>query len=58
MHVDPWYGRRRNFDAVVVQYDNIPDECTVYPADVEEDRQTTVWITAQEGSYFPASAMR
>lgn len=58
MHVDPCYGQLKNFDATVVKYDGVPDECTVYPTDTDEDQQTTVWITAQEGSYFPAATMR
>lgn len=58
MHVDPGYGRFRNFDAEVVNYDDEPDECTVYPTDADEDRRSTVWLTAQEGSYYPATSMR
>jgi len=57
MYVDPGYGKLRNFDAKIATYDNAPDECTIYPVNADEDR-STVWLTAQDGSYVSASAMR
>ncbi|WP_159077131.1 DUF7511 domain-containing protein [Halococcoides cellulosivorans] len=45
-------------EAVVVSHDHAPDECTVSPREVDEARQTTAWITAREGSYCDAEAMR
>lgn len=37
--------------AEVVNYDDAPDECTIFPEDVSEERRTTVWITARGDSF-------
>jgi len=46
------------FRAAVVDYDDAPDECTIYPRTVSEDQRTTAWITAREGSFCSLPAMR
>ena len=40
------------FKAVVEQYENRADQCTIYPVDASEFERTTTWITARDGSYF------
>lgn len=47
-----------SFTARVVTYDDIPDQCTIYPADVDDDRRATTWITAEEGSYRSLESYR
>lgn len=37
--------------AIVVEYDDAPDECTVYPAGATGDALVTRWVTAREGSF-------
>lgn len=44
--------------AHVETYDGAPDECTIYPAGLGDDDLMTSWITAEEGSFLPLSAMR
>jgi hypothetical protein len=46
------------FASVVVTYDDAPDECTIYPTDVDEDELVTRWISAEEGSYVRLEGMR
>lgn len=37
----------------VEEYDDAPDECTIFPRVPTEDLpRTTAWLTAQEGSYL------
>ncbi|SEP21566.1 hypothetical protein SAMN04487948_12223 [Halogranum amylolyticum] len=65
----PANGRRRpapdsfphpaaEYRAEITEYDDSPDECTVYPADAEEWELMTRWITAREGSYVDLEEMR
>ena len=37
--------------AEVVSYDDAPDECTIFPDEVNEEQRTTVWITARGESF-------
>jgi hypothetical protein len=37
--------------ATVVQYAEIPDECTIHPVGPSEDELMTCWITALEDSF-------
>jgi hypothetical protein len=38
--------------ARVEQYDDAPDECTIFPRVASSEfPRTTTWLTAQEGSY-------
>ena len=48
----------RLFQSKVVTYDDAPDECTIYPKRVREDRKTTAWITAREGSFCAVQSRR
>lgn len=58
MLVDPGLGKIQHFDSKVVEYDDSPDECTIFATDESRGRQTTAWLSAKEGSYVPARAMR
>lgn len=40
-----------SFAATIVTHEDAPDECTIYPRDVDEASRTTTWITAKEGSF-------
>lgn len=44
--------------ATVVEYDDAPDECTIYPQDVSHWDRMTTWITAEEGSYVDLTSLR
>jgi len=46
------------FAATVVNYDHSPDECTIYPTDVDETAQATTWITAEESAFCPLQSRR
>jgi hypothetical protein len=37
--------------ATVVEYENAPDECTIYPSGVTGMEQMTTWISAEEDSF-------
>jgi hypothetical protein len=58
MLVDPGLGNLQHFDSKIVEYDDAPDECTIFATDAGRDQQTTAWLSAKEGSYFPARALR
>lgn len=45
-------------NACVVEYDNQPNQCTIFPSDVPERHQTTMWITAFEGAYVSIDDMQ
>jgi hypothetical protein len=41
-----------HFCGHVEEYDDAPDECTIFPRVASEDLpRTTAWLTAQEGSF-------
>jgi hypothetical protein len=40
------------FKAVVEEYEDRPDQCTIYPAREGQFERMTTWITARDGSYF------
>ncbi|WP_276299325.1 DUF7511 domain-containing protein [Halorussus lipolyticus] len=44
--------------AVVVERDDDADECTLYPADADDEDLVTEWITAEEDSYVALDSMR
>jgi hypothetical protein len=46
------------YEARVVAYDDEPDECTIFPADADDDELVTTWISAKEGAYVSLEAMR
>lgn len=58
MYVEPAYEGLRHVDAKIAEYEDAPDECTIYATDAETDRRTTTWLSAQEDSYYSARAMR
>lgn len=58
MYVSPAHPHLEPFEATVKRYEDAPDECTIAPRDVFGDRLTTTWISAKEGSFCSAVAMR
>lgn len=43
----------------VEEYDDAPDECTIFPrVPSDELPRTTAWLTAQEGSYLSLEESR
>lgn len=46
------------FVATVVQYDEVPDECTIHPLDATEEELMTCWVTALEGSFVSVRDVR
>ncbi|SDY36394.1 hypothetical protein SAMN04487946_11291 [Halobellus clavatus] len=44
--------------ARIEEYDDAPDECTLYPADATPSELPTTWISAKEGSYVSLDEMR
>lgn len=44
--------------ATVVEYEDAPDECTIYPQDVSHWDRMTTWITAEEGSFVELESQR
>jgi hypothetical protein len=46
------------YDAVVVTYDDAPDECTVFPVGASEADLLTTWVSATEGSFVALATMR
>lgn len=37
--------------SILEEYDDQPDQCTIFPTDRSDVDRTTTWITAEEGSY-------
>jgi hypothetical protein len=46
------------FQSKVVSYDDAPDECTIYPKHVRDDREMTAWITARGDSFCSVQSRR
>jgi hypothetical protein len=44
--------------AAVIEPDDGPAECTLFPADADEDELVTAWMTAKEGSFVHCRSMR
>lgn len=42
----------------IVEYEDRPNECTLYPADADPGELTTTWLTASEGTYLDATRCR
>ena len=56
---EPVDGNSRGaYDAVIVSYDDAPDECTVFPVGVGETELVTTWVSAAEGSFVSLATMR
>lgn len=41
----------KEYRAVVERYEAQADQCTIYPADTEQDKEVTKWITAEAPAY-------
>lgn len=46
----PWDGTME-LRTTVVEYEDSPDECTIYPLETSEMELMTTWISAKEESY-------
>ena len=55
---DTMEGVPMKLRSTVVEYDDAPNECTIYPEDVPEWDRMTTWITATEGSYVELAERR
>jgi len=44
--------------AVIEEYDDAPDECTIFPCSAKAESVTTEWITAREGSFVALADVR
>jgi hypothetical protein len=44
--------------AILVPYDDDPDELTIFPINAEDDDLLTTWVSAYEGSYVSLEEMR
>ena len=44
--------------ARVEEYDDDPDECTVYPANATATELPTTWVSAEAGSFVSLEEMR
>lgn len=50
--------RSERIEATIVRYDDQVDRCTLHPADPPAGRQTTEWMTAEEGGYVYVAEWR
>ncbi len=44
--------------STVVEYDDAPNECTIFLSGVSRTERMTTWITAKEGSYVDLQSAR
>lgn len=44
--------------AIIEEYDDERDECTVFPDDLDGGKNTTVWISAKSGSFVSLAERR
>ena len=44
-------GATMRLRATVVEYEDAPNECTIYPSGVSGMERMTTWISAKEGAY-------
>jgi len=42
----------------VVEYEEAPNECTIFVSGVPRTERMTTWITAKEGSYIDLESVR
>ncbi|WP_408959438.1 hypothetical protein [Natrinema sp. 74] len=47
-----------DFEHVLVENDDAPNECAIFPRDTSEDVQTNTWISAHEGSFVDLESIR
>lgn len=50
--------RSWTYRAVVEEYDNRSNQCTIYPRETAGVERMSTWITAREGSYVALEEMR
>jgi len=48
----------RELRAVVERYEDAPDECTIYPAGVDEHKRMATWISASEPAFVELDTVR
>jgi len=51
LHEDESAQNLTGLRAIIEEYDNEADECTIFPSDVPDDRETTTWISAKAESF-------
>lgn len=51
-------GATMRLRATVVEYDDAPNECTIYPDGVSRMERVTTWVSAREGSYVDLESRR
>jgi len=44
-------------DHIVVENDDGPNECAIFPPEAEETELLTAWISAHEGAYVDLESM-
>lgn len=49
--VQPATGRDDHLVACLLQYEQVPDECAIYPFDASDEELMTCWVTALKGSF-------
>lgn len=42
----------------IVEFEDRPSECTIFPSDASETERLTTWMTAKEGSYVRLDGMQ
>ncbi|WP_049895479.1 DUF7511 domain-containing protein [Halopiger xanaduensis] len=45
-------------ECVVIENDDAPNECAVYPRDADRDELMTTWITAHDDAFVELESMR
>lgn len=43
--------------ATIVEYEDAPDECTIFPSDTSDIERMSTWISAKEGSYIDLTSV-
>jgi hypothetical protein len=51
-------GATMQLRATVVEYEDAPDECTIFPRRVSGIERMTTWISAEESSYVDLESIR
>lgn len=51
-------GPEETYLGAVVEYDDAPDECTIYPADIPGERLVTTWLSASGGAFVALDDVR
>ena len=48
----------REYRAIVSRYEGKADQCTIFPADTEQNKETTRWISAESPSFVALANCR